>query len=346
MTFANPLLLLLVIPVVVAAWRLLRRGRKRGVRFSAFARIPVRSAGWRAFVAAQMPFVLLLGLLSLIVSAARPRSPLGHERKDVDAIAIAMTVDVSGSMLAKDISPTRLDAVKRLFARFVERRPDDLIGLVTFGGYAATLSPLTADHEALTHVLKAVHVPTGAFDAMGRPIGDDETMTAMGDGIATALMRLKDAKPKSKIIILLSDGVSNTGAVTPDAAAEIATKMGVKIYIVGIGVVPEVIEIPSFFGVRRIRSADLTPEQLVETLGFDERQLKNIADKTGGVYFPVSDSDGIEKALAEIDQLETTRLDADVYNRWREHFSGFLIAGVLLVLSALSLSMFATRRLA
>lgn len=346
MTFANPLMFLLAIPVGVAAWRLLRRGRKRGVRFSAFARIPVRSAGWRATIAAQMPFVLLLGFLSLVVAAARPRSPLGHEKKDVDAIAIAMTLDVSGSMLATDLSPTRLDAVKRLFARFVERRPDDLIGLVTFGGYAATLSPLTADHEALMHVLKSVQVPTGSFDAMGRPIGDDETMTAMGDGIATALMRLKSAKPKSKIIILLSDGVSNTGAVSPDEAAEIARKMGVKIYIVGIGVVPEVIEIPSLLGIRRIRSSDLTPEQLVETLGFDERQLKNIAEKTGGVYFPVSDSNGIEKALGEIDQLETTRLDADVFDRWQELFPVFLIAGAILVLSSVSLLMFSTRRLA
>lgn len=346
MSFANPLMFLMLLPVALAAWRLLRRGRKRGVRFSAFARIPAQSAGWRAFVAAQMPFVLLLGMVLLIVASARPRSPLGHGQKDVDALAIAMAVDVSGSMQATDIAPTRLDAVKRLFARFVERRPDDLIGLVTFGGYAATLSPLTADHEALTHVLKSVRVPTGAFDALGRPIGDDETMTAMGDGIATALMRLKEAKPKSKIIILLSDGVSNAGAVSPDEATEIAVKMGVKIYIVGIGVVPEVIEIPSFIGVRRIRAADLTPEQIVEALGFDERQLRNIADRTGGVYFAVSDGSGIEKALTEIDKLETTRLDADVYNRWNEHFSSFLIAGVLLVLLSVSLSMFATGRLA
>ncbi|MBQ3287904.1 MAG: VWA domain-containing protein [Kiritimatiellae bacterium] len=348
MSFANPWMLVLFVPFAAAAWRLLRRGRKAGIRFSALGRIPAGAAGWRARVAAMTPYLLLAGLALLIFAAARPRSSLAREKKSVDAIAIAMTVDVSGSMDALDLTPkgerfsrntTRLAVVKKLFAEFVSKRPDDLIGLVTFGGYASTRSPLTADHEALLNVLKGVEIPSIALDAQGRAIAADEQMTAVGDGLATALARLKDAKPKSKIVILLSDGVSNTGAVEPDEAAAAAAKMGVKVYAIGVGTRSRRTPIfgRDFFGRETIQYADMT---------FDEKQLKSIAKRTGGTYFPVNDRDSLEKALDEIDQLETTRLDADVYNRWREHFVPFLLAGAVLILLAVSLSMSATRRMA
>ena len=341
-------MLVLFAPLALAAWRLLRRGRKAGVRFSALGRIPEKSAGWRAKVAALTPFVLLAGLALLVLAAARPRTSLAREKKSVDAIAIAMTVDVSGSMDALDLTPkgerfsrntTRLAIVKNLFAEFVSKRPDDLIGLVTFGGYASTRSPLTADHAALLNVLKGVEIPSIAVDAQGRAISADEQMTAIGDGLATALARLKEAKPKSKVVILLSDGVSNTGAVEPDAAADAAAKMGVKVYAIGVGTRSRRTPIfgRDFFGRTTIQYADMT---------FDEKQLKSIAKRTGGTYFPVNDRDSLEKALDEIDQLETTKLDADVFNRWREHFVPFLLAGALLVLVAISLSMSATRRMA
>ena len=348
MSFANPLMLLLFVPVAVAAWRLLRRGRRSGIRFSAVGRLPAKAAGWRAQVAALTPFLLLAGLSLLTLAAARPRSSLAHEKKSVDAIAIAMTVDVSGSMDALDLTPkgerfsretTRLAVVKKLFAEFVEKRPDDLIGLVTFGGYAATRSPLTADHEALLNVLKGVQIPSIAVDAQGEAIARDEQMTAIGDGLSTALLRLKDAKPKTKVVILLSDGVSNTGAVEPDEAAAAAAKMGIKVYAIGVGTRARRTPIfgRDFFGRATIQYADMT---------FDEKQLRSIAKKTGGTYFPVNDRDSLEKALEEIDQLETTQLDADVYNRWKEHFVPFLFAGALLVLLSVTLSMSASRRVA
>ena len=348
MTFANPWMLILFAPLAAAAWRLLRRGRKAGIRFSALGRIPARAAGWRAKVAALTPYLLLSGLALLVLAAARPRTSLAHEKKSVDAIAIAMTVDVSGSMDALDLTPkgerfsrdtTRLAVVKKLFAEFVSKRPDDLIGLVTFGGYASTRSPLTADHEALLNVLKGVEIPAIALDAQGRAIAPDEQMTAVGDGLATALARLKDAKPKSKIVILLSDGVSNTGAVEPGEAAAAAAKMGVKVYAIGVGTrsrrTPMIGR--DFFGRTVVQYVDMT---------FDEKQLKSIAKKTGGTYFSVNDRDSLEKALDEIDQLETTKIDADVFNRWNEHFVPFLLAGALLVLVSVSLSMYATRRMA
>lgn len=346
MSLANPWMLLFLAPLAFAAWRLLRRGRRAGIRFSAVSRLPADAGGLRARVAALAPFMLVAALALLVFAAARPRTPLAHERRSVDAIAIAMTVDVSGSMDALDLTPkgerfspdtTRLAVVKKLFAQFVERRPDDLIGLVTFGGYAATRSPLTADHEALLKVLKGVEIPSVAFDEQGRAIAGDEAMTAVGDGLATALARLKDAKPKTKIVILLSDGVSNTGAVEPDEAA--AAKMGGKVYAIGVGTRSSRTPIfgRDFFGRATIQYADMT---------FDEKLLRSIARKTGGTYFPVNDRDSLEEALKEIDQLETTKLDADVYNRWRENFVWFLTPGVLCVLSAVTLSMAAARRVA
>ncbi len=348
MSFANPWLLLFFLPLGFAAWRLLRCGRKAGIRFSAVGRLPAKTAGWRAQVAALTPFVLLAGLALLVVAAARPRSPLARESRSVDAIAIAMTVDVSGSMDALDLTPkgerfsretTRLAIVKKLFAKFVEKRPDDLIGLVTFGGYAATRSPLTADHAALLNVLKGVQIPSVALDAQGQAIAGDEQMTAVGDGLATALARLKDARPKSKIVILLSDGVSNTGAVEPDAAAAAAKKMGIKVYAIGVGTRSRRTPIigRDIFGRQSVQYADMT---------FDERQLKSIAEVTGGTYFAVNDSDALERALEEISALETTKLEADAYDRWAEHFAGFLFAGALLVLGAVTLSMASVRRMA
>ncbi|MBR1920751.1 MAG: VWA domain-containing protein [Kiritimatiellae bacterium] len=355
MRFATPLFLLLLLPLAFAAWRLLRRGRRTGIRFSATARLPARTAGWRAKLAALSPFVLLVGLALLVVASARPRTPLAHEKKSLDAIAIAMTVDVSGSMDALDLAPrgtdfrnasrrleewTRLSVVKRLFAEFVEKRPDDLIGLVSFGTYASTVVPLTLDHDMLLHALKGVEIPTTSFDAHGNAIGGEaESMTAIGDGLATALLRLKDAKPKSKIVILLSDGVSNTGAVEPADAAATAAKMGIKVYCIGIGTASR--QTPMLvrdgFGRYGVDAVRMT---------FDERQLKDIARATGAMYFPVRDRDSLAKALAEIDTLETTRLEADAYDRWDEHFAAFLAAGALLVFLAVSLSMAASRRLA
>ena len=284
----------------------------------------------------------------LILAAARPRTSLAHEKKSVDSIAIAMTVDVSGSMEALDLTPkgekfsavkTRLAVVKKLFAEFVEKRPDDLIGLIAFGGYASTRSPLTADHEALLNCLKGVEIPTVALDAHGNAIAQDEAMTAIGDGLATALARLKDAKPTSKIVILLSDGVSNTGAVEPDEAAATAAKMGIKVYVIGVGTKASHTPIidTDMFGRKVVRYVSMS---------FDEKQLKGIAQKTGGRYFAVNDRDALVSALEEIDQLETTEIEADIYDRWSEHFAIFLLVGAFLVLIAVSLSMSAARRMA
>ena len=343
--FAWPLCFLLFVPLAFAAWRMFRRGRRAGIKFAPVRRLPAKTAGWRARVANLAPWLFLAGAVSLVVAAARPRTSLAHGSRSVDAIAIAMTVDVSGSMEALDFTPrgartekTRLDVVKELFAKFVEARPDDLIGLVTFGGFASTRAPLTADHEVLLHVLKGVQVPSVSFDANGRPVDQEEQMTAIGDGLATAIARVKDADMKSKIVILLSDGVSNTGAVEPDAAAAAAAKLGIRVYTIGVGTRSNrtPFKVRDMFGRSVIQYADMS---------FDESQLKSIAAKTGARYFGVRDEGGLKAALEEIDSLEKTTLDRTVYQRWHEHFPPFLLLGAFLVLLAVSLQMAASRRL-
>ena len=345
MSFAWPLCFVLFAPFALAAWRMLRRGRRAGIKFAPVRRLPARTAGWRARVANTAPWIFLAGAALLIVAAARPRTSLSRSSRSVDAIAIAMTVDVSGSMEALDFTPrgastekTRLDVVKELFAKFVEARPDDLIGLVTFGGFASTRAPLTADHEVLLHVLKGVKVPSVAYDANGRPVDQEEQMTAIGDGLAMAIARVKDVEMKSRIVILLSDGVSNTGAVEPDAAAEAAAKLGIRVYTIGVGTRSNrtPFRARDMFGRSVIQYADMS---------FDESQLKSIAAKTGARYFGVRDEGGLKAALEEIDSLEKTTLDRTAYQRWHEYFPWFLVPGAALVLLAVSLQMFASRRL-
>ena len=345
LNFAWPLCFLLLAPLALAAWRMLLRGRRAGIKFAPVRRLPAKTAGWRARLANFAPWIFLAGAALLVVAAARPRTSLARSSRSVDAIAIAMTVDVSGSMEALDfMAPgsrterTRLDVVKEVFAKFVKARPDDLIGLITFGGYASTRAPLTADHEVLLHVLKGVQVPTVTYDRNGRPVDAEETMTAIGDGLATAIARVKDAEMKSKIVILLSDGVSNTGAVEPDAAAAAAAKLGVRVYTIGVGTHSRrtPFRARDVFGRTRIQYADMS---------FDESQLKSIAAKTGARYFGVRDEGGLKAALEEIDSLEKTTLDRTVYQRWNEYFPPFLLAGAFLVLFAVSLQMLASRRL-
>jgi len=343
MTFATPYALLLVIPWSVACWRLYRSGVRTGVLFAPTHRLPSKTAGWRVACARIVPVLFLLGSLLLIIAAARPRTTLAREHRSVNAIAIGMVVDVSGSMEALDLTPqgqdykTRLDVVKEMFAKFVEARPDDLIGLVTFGGYASTRAPLTADHRALIHVLKGVEIPRAQVDDQGRPLDQEETLTAIGDGLATGVARLANAEPKTRIVILLSDGESNTGIITPDQAADAAAKSGMRVYAIGVGSNNRTpFKTRDMFGRETIAYANAT---------FDESQLKSIAAKTNGRYFSVRDNDGLKAALEEINTLETTKIDRQVYERFDEHFVDFLLWGAALAALAITLNMNLTRRL-
>ena len=329
--FATPLAFLLLIPWAIAVWRLYRTGEKAGVLFAPAARLPLHTAGWRVAVARVLPALFLLASLMLIFAAARPRTTMARERRSVNSIAIQMVVDVSGSMNALDFAPrgafqpTRLDVIKETFAQFVAERPDDLIGLVTFASYANTHAPLTIDHRMLQHMLGGVEIPK------------EDALTAIGDGLATGLARLTDAEPKTRIVVLLTDGENNAGIITPDEAAEAAAKLGIRVYVIGVGTHGQVpAKGVDRFGREGIGTMDVA---------FNEPQLKSIAAKTDGRYFNVRDTQGLKLALEEISRLETTKIERQVYERYNEHFVDYLLLGAALIALALTLNMGLTRRL-
>jgi Ca-activated chloride channel family protein len=317
--FAHPAFFLLLVPLAAAVGFVYRRRPRQGLLFSALARVPATGPSWRALAANALPALWLAGLALAIAALARPQTVLSTSRRSADAIAIEMVVDLSGSMEALDLSvnsaagtrwQTRLDVVKDTFAEFIRRRPGDLIGLVTFGGYASTRAPLTSDHEALLHVLKGVEIPKATQGADGQIANQEELLTAIGDGLATACARVERAEPKSRIAVLLSDGESNTGVVKPDEAIKVASKLGVKVYTIGVGTT----------GRAPFRGRDLFGQ---ESIGYahvtlDEALLRRIAQSTGGRYFNVRDPKGLELAMADIDKLETTRIEKTEYNQYNE----------------------------
>ncbi|MCR5414329.1 MAG: VWA domain-containing protein [Kiritimatiellae bacterium] len=347
MTFAHPWLLLLSLPVAFAAWRLLRHGRRSGVRYPVVGRLPAKTAGWRAAVAAAAPFLLLAGLMLLVAAAARPRRATVRTedvvREAGDSIAIVLAADTSGSMSEMDLAPpecrqdvrrlesifrsghrppqseidrvlgkaSRLAAVKERFAAFVARREGDQIALVTFGTFADARSPLTFDHRTLLGIMEGVSLPRR----------DDESSTAIGDGLAYSLKLLEDAKQKTKIVVLLSDGINNSGVVAPMEAAEIAKRRGIKVYTIGVG-----------------RDGE-----------FDWRLLKSIASGTGGRYFSVSDAGAFDKAMEAIDRMEKSparEVHTRVHTDWEELFAPWLYGGAALAAAAILLSLAASRRFA
>lgn len=343
--FATPLAFLLLIPWGFALWRLFRRGSRSALLYAPMHRLPERTAGWRSVAARLMPVLFAIGTLLLIIAAARPQTFFARERRTVDALAIAMVVDVSGSMEALDLtegSPTgpnaqtRLDVVKSVFARFIKQRPDDLIALIAFGGYASTRSPLTADHAALLKILEATSIPQNSVDEHGRTVSQEELLTAIGDGLATACARLQDAEPKTRIVVLLSDGESNTGIITPETAAETAAKLGMRVYTIGVGSTGRApFRVRDEFGRERVVFGEVR---------LNEAQLRHIAEKTSGRYFNVRDTEGFREAMDAINELETTRITRNVYNQYNEKFLPFMVLGTLLAAGSVLLNLFIVQR--
>lgn len=331
-TFAWPWAFLALVPWCWAAWRLFRRARGTAIPFPMTRLLP-QTRSWRQRLSVLPPVLFLAGLLPGIVALARPRTEYSRFNESRDAIAIEMSIDVSGSMLALDFAGannlrTRLDVVKETFRDFVEKRPNDLIGFVSFGGYATTRCPLTPDHTALLSVLDETQVP--GWD--GEPVSNEETLTAIGDGLAMACARLEAASNVvSRVVILLTDGVNNFGLVSPEQATRIAREKNIKVYTIGIG--------------SRGRVAFLTkdrsgqPRVVGGAVGdFDEKALQTIARETGGVYFNVRSEKQMEEALADIDRLEKTKIDTAVYRRYDEHFEPWLLASLLCLAAALLLA--------
>ncbi len=251
----------------------------------------------------------LLILSVLIVVLARPQSTDKWEDRKVEGIDIIIAFDVSGSMLAEDFKPNRIEAAKQIGMEFVSSRPDDRMGLVVFAGESYTQCPLTIDHAVLLNLFSEIKS------------GIIEDGTAIGMGLATAVSRLKDSKAISKVVILLTDGVNNMGNISPLAAAEIAREFGVRVYTIGVGkngMAPYPFQTP--FGIQY---------QNVE-VKIDEDILKNIANETGGKYFRATDNQKLRDVYKEIDSLEKTQLEVRTYSKPREEYLPVLIIALLL----------------
>lgn len=340
LSFAHPFWFFLLPLVGMAAWFLYRRRVRTGLIFAPVARLPHQGQSWRTQTAACLPALFLLSLALMIVALARPRNVFARVRRTANALAIEMVVDVSESMSALDMSDfsngrllierTRLDKVKKAFAEFVKKRPDDLIGLITFGGYASTRAPLTADTRALLHVLEGAQIPRGNVDRT-------ETLTAIGDALATACARLEHAKARSRVIVFLSDGVPTAGIIAPEDGIKMAKDLGIKIYSIGVG----------SRGQTPIRGRDLFGRNVLTSamMDFDEALLKRMAEETDGRYFNVRDPEGMDAAMESINELETTRVEQHIYRRYQELFPWFLTPAIGLLLLGVSLNMAITRRL-
>ena len=340
--FAYPYFFLLALPLALAAWAVYARRIRQAMLFAPIYRLPRSQHTWRIAARAGLPLLYLAGLALLIAALARPQTVLSTATQRSNAIAIQMVVDVSGSMEALDFSTrsryrSRLDVVKETFAKFIEQRKDDLIGLVTFGGFATSRVPLTIDHGVLLLTLKGVQIPKPRLSREGQVDNNEELLTAIGDALATACARLEKAEIKSKVIVLLSDGESNTGLIKPEDATKAAKALGIKVYTIGIGsnrLAPFMAR--DMFGNSLIRQAEVR---------LDEALLKKIAATTGGHYFNVKDPKGLDRAMSEIDKLEKTKIQKEVYNRYNELFLRPLLAGLLLCVLAAGSNMMIARHL-
>jgi Ca-activated chloride channel family protein len=333
---AHPWYLLATLAVVPLVWWS-RRAAGR-VTFSSLAALPA-SATWRTRLAWLPDALIGVAGLCLAVGLAGPRAGIEGSRIRRDGIAIAMVVDTSSSMLALDLSTpereqTRLDAVKRVFTQFVRGakglrgRPDDLIGLVSFARYADTRSPLTLDHDNLARAAADLAITTDP----------NEDGTAVGDGLALAIERLREAPVPSRVAILLTDGVSNAGEIAPTAAAELAHDAGIKVYTVGAGT----------NGTAKIKFTDPRSGQTFEDevpVEIDEETLRAIAERTGGQYFRATDFGALRQVYREIDRLETAKIDEDRYGDHHEYYRWLVGAAMLAIAIAFTLRASILRRL-
>ena len=314
MFFQYPYLLwLLVIPALLVALYLYRElsGRKPHMRVSTAA--PWKLEGRSALsVLRHLPFALRIAALSLIIVAiARPRSSTQMEKIDTEGIDIVLAMDVSTSMLARDFNPDRISAAKDIAIEFIAQRPTDRIGIVVFAGESYTQCPLTTDRATLINLMKEVQT-----DLI-------EDGTAIGNGLATAVARMADSDAKSRVIILLTDGVNNSGEIAPLTAAEIANTYGVRVYTIGVGAngtAPYPVMTPWGVDIQRVN------------VEIDEDLLKTIAETTGGRYFRATDNTKLAEIYSEINRMEKARTTIDSFPVYKELFTRYALLALAFLL--------------
>ena len=314
MYFEYPYLLwLLVLPVLLLALYLYRELKERRPHLRVSTIFPWKAGGSTVLgIVRHLPEALRLIALSLIiVCIARPRSKSEMERVDTEGIDIVLAVDVSTSMLARDFTPDRLSAAKDISIEFISQRPTDRMGIVVFAGESYTQCPLTTDRATLINLMKDVQT-----DLI-------EDGTAIGNGLATAVARMKDSDAKSRVVILLTDGVNNRGEVDPSMAAEIAKTYGVRVYTIGIGrqgEAPYPVQTPWGMDVQ------MMPVQI------DEGLLKQIAAETGGKYFRADDNTKLAEIYSEIGQMEKTRTTVDSFPIYKDLFPKYAVWALVCLL--------------
>lgn len=315
MVFANPnylYLLLLLIPMIGYYIYKLRKSQA-SLRVSSSE--PFKVAGGTSLLVymRHLPFVLrTLAVALLIVILARPQSTDNWSSSSTEGIDIMLAMDISGSMLAQDLKPNRLEAAKDVAASFINGRPNDNIGLVVFSAESFTQCPLTTDHTVLLNLFK---------DIQSGMIQDG---TAIGLGLANAVSRVKDSKAKSKVIILLTDGSNNAGEIAPVTAAEIAKTFGIRVYTIGVGTKGEApYPFQTAFGVQYQNIP----------VDIDEPTLKQIAATTGGQYFRATDNASLKEIYSEIDQMEKTKISVQEFSKKQEEYMvlALWVFGLLLI---------------
>lgn len=327
MQLANPqyLWLLLILIPLIARYIYSARNARPTLGLSSVAPFAGRRTPWRA-TARHLMFVLRLGAIAcLIVILARPQSKDNWSTASTEGTDIIIAMDVSSSMKARDFSPDRLEAAKKLSKQFVNQRPDDNIGIVVFAGESLTGLPMTIDHNALAHYIDGIDM------------GMVEDGTAIGDGIATSINRLANGQAKSRSIILLTDGSNNTGIVTPKDAAEIAKNKGIKIYTVAIGT-RGMAEVPAYYDA----AGNIRYER--QKVEIDEETLKDIAKKTNGQYFRATDNNVLSQVFKQIDALEKTKMDVSRFTHTEDDYAfwGWLLLALVLLELTLRYTLFRT----
>ena len=273
----------------------------------------------------HVPFVLRIFALAMIVVAiARPRSSEQMEKIDTEGIDIILAMDVSTSMLARDLTPDRISASKDIAIEFIAQRPSDRMGIVVFAGESFTQCPLTTDRATLINLMKEVQT-----DLI-------EDGTAIGNGLATAIARMKDSDAKSRVVILLTDGVNNRGEISPQMSAEIAKTYGVRVYTIGVGkegTAPYPVMTPWGIEVQNVK------------VEIDEALLAEIAESTGGRYFRATDNTKLAEIYSEINKMEKARTTIDSFPIYKELFLNYALLALLALLLELILNWFVIRRL-
>ncbi|NNC95548.1 MAG: VWA domain-containing protein [Chitinophagales bacterium] len=314
MQFKNPeAFYLLIVPALLILWHIWRYSRYfPSIKLSNLNYLNTKGRPLRAYIKSALPALRILAMVCLILAIARPQSTLKKENISTEGIDITIIMDVSTSMLAKDFKPNRLDASKEVASDFISNRPDDRVGLVVFAGESFTQCPITTDHSVVQKQLKEISN------------GFIEDGTAIGMGLATSVSRLKDSKAISKVAILLTDGVNNSGFIDPLTAAETAIQFGVRVYTIGVGSKGKALS-----PVRQWSDGRLEYDYI--DVEIDEALLQDIAQQTGGQYFRATDKEALIEIYNEIDQLEKTKIKTASFTKKSEEFFPFAaLAGLLI----------------